>query len=64
MLEGAMLKDENGMVYYNISTPGIVLAKDSKWDSNGFAIGVIKCSNEVGEYEHWITVRVYNDLAQ
>ena len=67
--------DENGYVYYNISTPGIQLVYDrtngqtqaeamnAAWDENGFALGVYKCTNVTGEGEHWITVRVYNDLA-
>ena len=58
-------EDENG-IYYNISTLGILKVENSEWDENGFALGTFKCTtNPDGhEFEHWITVRVYNDLAE
>ena len=56
-------KDAQG-IYFNISTPGIIKVADSKWDENGFAVGTFKCTTDVLDgYEHWVTVRIYNDLA-
>lgn len=58
------LKDENG-TYFNASTLGFVKVANSEWDENGFAYGTYKCSNDVSqEFEHWVTVRIYNDLAK
>ena len=56
-------KDAQG-IYFNISTPGIIKVADSKWDENGFALGTFKCTTDVLDgYEHWVTVRIYNDLS-
>ena len=56
-------KDAQG-IYFNISTPGIIKVADSKWDENGFAVGTFKCTTDVLDgHEHWVTVRIYNDLA-
>ena len=75
MVEDYIKYDENGVAYFNISTPGIVLVYEKQegqttadamaaaWDANGFALGTFKCGSVVGEGEHWVTVRVFNDLA-
>ena len=57
------LEDEQG-IYFNASTLGFIKISDSEWDQNGFALGAFKCSADVLEdLEHWVTVRIYNDLA-
>ena len=56
--------DDNGVVYFDASTLGFVKVSNSEWDENGYALGTFKCSADVlTGYEHWVTVRIYNDLA-
>ena len=56
-------KDAQG-TYYNASVLGFIKVADCDWNEDGFATGVFKCTTDVLDgYEHWVTVRIYNDLA-